>query len=173
MAEENLNPLITSPVEQVEDAYIDAYESFVPIEYTEEDVYEQVRTSDSPEDATNKFATTIVDGLRLGYNLPEVTLESLKDGTSPFYKYLREKTADRNADGDIITETALDEKGFGNDRNILNYFSNLSFKDNPELEGLFNQIGPAAAFSLAFAKSAQSIYRAAPGPPFRKLLLDF
>ena len=173
MAEENINPFPEIPEEQrltsVEDAYVDAYESFKPYQLTEEDVFEQVRSSDSPEEATSNIAETIVDAMVEGYNLPEVTLESLKDGTSPFYKYLREKTAERDGEGNIIEDKSLDAKGFGADRNILNFFSNLSLKDNPRLEGLLNQIGPSVAFSTAFIKSAQSIYKAAPGGRFAKM----
>ena len=173
MAEENINPFPEIPEEQrltsVEDAYVDAYESFKPYQLTEEDVFEQVRSSDSPEEATSNIAETIVDAMVEGYNLPEVTLESLKDGTSPFYKYLREKTAERDGEGNIIEDKSLSARGFGADRNILNFFSNLSLKDNPSLEGLLNQIGPSVAFSTAFVKSAQSIYRAAPGGPFAKM----
>ena len=178
MAEENLNPFPEIPEQQrlttVEDAYVDAYESFKPYQLTEEDVFEHVRSSDSPEEATGKIAETIVDAMVEGYNLPEVTLESLKDGTSPFYKYLREKSAERDDQGNIKMDEdgnllALDERGFGADRNILNFFSNLSLKDNPRLEGLLNQIGPSVAFSTAFIKSAQSIYKAAPGGKFGRM----
>jgi len=178
MAEENINPFPEIPEEQrftsVEDAYVNAYESFKPYQLTEEDVFEQVRSSDSPEEATEKIAETIVDAMVEGYNLPEVTLESLKDGTSPFYKYLREKSAERDDQGNIKRDEdgnllALDERGFGADRNILNFFSNLSLKDNPRLEGLLNQIGPSVAFSTAFIKSAQSIYKAAPGGKFGRM----
>ena len=83
MAEENINPFPEIPEQQrlttVEDAYVDAYESFKPYQLTEEDVFEQVRSSDSPEEATGKIAETIVDAMVEGYNLPDpVYLKWLK-----------------------------------------------------------------------------------------------
>ena len=165
MAEED-----TSLFTGVEDAYVNAYEKFKPFDFSEEDVYEQIRIADSPEEASSNIAENIVGAMTNAYNLPEVTLESLKNGTSPFYKYLREKSADRDSSGNIIEKDSLDPKGFGTDENILNFFSNLNFKDNPALQGLFNQIGPSAAFSLAFTTSAQQIFRRAPGTPFQKII---
>ena len=170
MAEPDTNPLISSPVETVEDAYVNAYESFKPFQISDEDVYEQVRTANSAKEASYNMAENIVGAMTEGYNLPEVTLGSLKDGTSPFYKYIREKSAERDSSGDIIQEKSLSSEGFGSDENILNFFSNLNFKDNPALEGLFNQLGPSAAFAAAFTTSAQQIFRRAPGTPFQKIL---
>jgi len=171
MAEPDINPLISSPVETVEDAYVKAYESIKPFEIDDEDIYEQVRAADTPQEASNNMAKNIVGALTEGYNLPEVSLESLKDGTSPFYKYIREKSAERDPEGNIIEgDGTLSPEGFETDERILNFFSNLNFKDNPVLEGLFNQLGPSAAFSLAFTTSAQQIYRRAPGTPFQKII---
>ena len=77
MAEENINPFPEIPEEErftsVEDAYVNAYESFKPYQLTEEDVFEQVRSSDSPNEATGKIAEIIVDAMVEGYNLPEFT----------------------------------------------------------------------------------------------------
>ena len=133
MAEED-----TSLFTGVEDAYVNAYEKFKPFDFSEEDVYEQIRIADSPEEASSNIAENIVGAMTDAYNLPEVTLESLKNGTSPFYKYLREKSADRDSSGNIIEKDSLDPKGFGTNENILNFFSNLNFKDNPALQGLFD-----------------------------------
>ena len=154
----------------VEDAYVNAYENFKPFDLSEEDLYEQIRIANSPEEASSNIAEDMVRGMTDAYNLPEVTLQSLKNGTSPFYKYLREKTAERDPSGNIIEKKSLSSKGFEDDENIINFFSNVNFKDNPAIQGLLNQIGPSGAFALAFTKSAQQIYRSAPGTPFQKML---
>ena len=173
MAEPDTNPLKISPVETVEDAYANVYDSFEPFEISEEEIFEQVRAAKTPKEAANNMATEIVDAMINGYNLPEVSLSSLKDGSSPFYKYLREKSADRDSFGNIKEgpdDATLDRRGFGTDENILNFFSNLNFKENPALQGFFNQVGPAAAFMTAFTTSAQQIYKRAPGTPFQKMM---
>ena len=144
MAEPDTNPLKISPVETVEDAYDNVYDSFEPFEISEEEIFEQVRAAKTPKEAANNMATEIVDAMINGYNLPEVSLSSLKDGSSPFYKYLREKSADRDSFGNIKEgpdDATLDRRGFGTDENILNFFSNLNFKENPALQGFFNQVG--------------------------------
>ena len=109
----------------VEDAYVNAYENFKPFDLSEEDLYEQIRVADSPEEASSNIAEDMVRGMTDAYNLPEVTLQSLKNGTSPFYKYLREKTAERDPSGNIIEEQSLSSKGFQDDENIINFFSIL------------------------------------------------
>ena len=159
MTEPGTTSLISTPVETVEDAYVKTYENFKPFEISEEDIYEQVRAANSPGEAANNMANEVVNAMIEGYNLPEVSLSSLKDGSSPFYKYLREKSADRTPEGNIIADKSLDKDGLGTDENVLNFFTNLNFKENPALQGFFNQVGPAAAFMTAFTTSAQQIYR--------------
>ncbi len=60
MAEPDTNPLISSPVETVEDSYVKAYESFTPFEIDDEDIYEQVRAANTPQEASKNMAQNIV-----------------------------------------------------------------------------------------------------------------
>ena len=51
MAEPDTNPLKISPVETVEDAYANVYDSFEPFEISEEEIFEQVRAAKTPKEA--------------------------------------------------------------------------------------------------------------------------
>ena len=129
------------------------FQSFRPIDITQDDVLSFAEHYDSPEKATSELADSVIRSASVNYNIPNLTLENVKRGDSPFQQFLTSQGIDRMFGKSIFPKT---------DAEVLDLFSTVDVANNPIVEGILEQGPESLGFSGGFFLGSKAFFQKAP-----------
>ena len=135
------------------------FQKFRPIDISQQDVLNFAEYYADPDtvkqfgSADTALAESVLRAASVNYNIPNLTLESVKRGDSGFQKFLEKEGISTMFGKSIYPKT---------DRDVLDLFSTVDVANNPLIEGLLEQGPESLGFSGGFFLGSKTFFTKAP-----------
>ena len=150
MAEDiELNPEFADEIVNPEQQF----QNFRPIPVDQDEVLTFAEQYIDPEKATSQLAESVINTASVFYNIPNLTLENVKRGDSPFQQFLAKNGITEMFGKSIYPKT---------DAEALSLFSTVDVANNPVIEGLLEQGPESLGFSGGFFLGSKTFFTKAP-----------
>ena len=150
MAEDiELNPEFADEIVDPEQQF----QNFRPIPVDQDEVLTFAEQYIDPEKATSELAESVINTASVLYNIPNLTLENVKRGDSPFQQFLAKNGIKEMFGKSIYPKT---------DAEALSLFSTVDVANNPVIEGILEQGPESLGFSGGFFLGSKTFFTKAP-----------